>query len=248
MTPQTLKALLPSARFTPCVGALALAGALLAITPAQAAPYLVTVNTGLLSGKGTFYFNFNLSDGSGVGDGNSQAVISNFTFNGGTLQPVTSMRGGVTDNRPGTLTLQDSDTTNSGFASIIQPFTVSSSASTLQFTLNPSATSVDAGGTDDAFYFQLLDSSQNPLVTNGPNFVELVNADYSSTMPTPVGYTTQSSLPKNFAGADPNYPGITAVVVPAPVPEASTTVSLGLLLLLGAGGCAMSARRRKASA
>ena len=33
----------------------------------------------------------------------------------------------------------------------------------------------------------------------------------------------------------------------APVPEASTTVSLGLLLALGVGGLVIAARRRKAA-
>lgn len=38
-----------------------------------------------------------------------------------------------------------------------------------------------------------------------------------------------------------------AQLSPAPVPEASTTLSLGLLLMLGLGGAVVSARRRKAS-
>lgn len=42
--------------------------------------------------------------------------------------------------------------------------------------------------------------------------------------------------------------GVTTTPSTAPVPESSTYVSLGLLLALGAGGAAVGARRRKASA
>ncbi len=47
-----------------------------------------------------------------------------------------------------------------------------------------------------------------------------------------------TSTAQNFA--------VDNIVVSAPVPEASTTVSLGLLLMLGCGGLAWSARRRTA--
>lgn len=41
---------------------------------------------------------------------------------------------------------------------------------------------------------------------------------------------------------------LTVGVTSAPVPEASTTVSLGLLLALGFGGLLVASRRRKAAA
>lgn len=43
-------------------------------------------------------------------------------------------------------------------------------------------------------------------------------------------------------------PTFTAIVTPAPVPEASSVVSLGLLLTLGLGGVVVAARKRKATA
>jgi len=64
--------------------------------------------------------------------------------------------------------------------------------------------------------------------------------------------TSTSTEVASFAGAGGggggNYPSLTfGVAVPAAVPEASTTVSLGLLLALGLGGLAV-VRRRKAQA
>lgn len=225
--------------------ALALAGALLALSPAQAQTKLVTLsNIGILSGHGPFFVQFNLANGISAADGNATAAISNFSLTGGSLGATTTIAtaGNTTGNLGTALVLDDGNAVTGGFSSFQQGFTITSSASTLSFNLNLAATSTDAGKPDD-FYFQILNSAGNPLATNGPNGTELINASYASTKPTPLGFITQAT---SSVSADTNYPKITATISAPAVPEASTTVSLGLLLLLGGVGV-WRARRRSAA-
>jgi len=225
--------------------ALALAGALLALSPAQAQTKLVTLsNIGILSGHGPFFVQFNLANGISAADGNATAAISNFSLTGGSLGATTTIAtaGNTTGNLGTALVLDDGNAVTGGFSSFQQGFTITSSTSTLSFNLNLAATSTDAVTPDD-FYFQILNSAGNPLATNGPNGTELINASYASTNPTPLGFITQAT---SSVGADTNYPKITATISAPAVPEASTTVSLGLLLLLGGVGV-WRARRRSAA-
>ena len=225
--------------------ALALAGALLALSPAQAQTKLVTLsNIGILSGHGSFFVQFNLANGISAADGNATAAISNFSLTGGSLGATTTIAtaGNTTGNLGTALVLDDGNAVTGGFSSFQQGFTITSSTSTLSFNLNLAATSTDAVTPDD-FYFQILNSAGNPLATNGPNGTELINASYASTKPTPLGFITQAT---SSVGADTNYPKITATISAPAVPEASTTVSLGLLLLLGGVGV-WRARRRSAA-
>ena len=225
--------------------ALALAGALLALSPAQAQTKLVTLsNIGILSGHGSFFVQFNLANGISAADGNATAAISNFSLTGGSLGATTTIAtaGNTTGNLGTALVLDDGNAVTGGFSSFQQGFTITSSTSTLSFNLNLAATSTDAVTPDD-FYFQILNSAGNPLATNGPNGTELINASYASTKPTPLGFITQAT---SSVRADTNYPKITATISAPAVPEASTTVSLGLLLLLGGVGV-WRARRRSAA-
>ena len=113
-----------------------------------------------------------------------------------------------------------------------------------------------------------LDSSFAPLTTDGTttdvhvleNGVSLFDGSVTGTYNAPTGAPSFSdSLMLNsgdtvdFAvgyGANGNFyqdsTALAATLKTAPVPEASTTVSLSLLLALGLGGLAISARRRKA--
>jgi len=52
--------------------------------------------------------------------------------------------------------------------------------------------------------------------------------------------------PANTASDQVNFDAVSLTQTPAPMPEASTTVSLGLLLALGMGGLVVAGRRRKA--
>lgn len=61
------------------------------------------------------------------------------------------------------------------------------------------------------------------------------------------GQTLQSITITNSGGGTPILLGVTATTAGAPVPEASTAVSFGLLLALGLGGLVVAAKRRKIS-
>lgn len=107
--------------------------------------------------------------------------------------------------------------------------------------LLPGASYVLAGvtGGTDPFVFNIEDDSQPNavgLTTNGITYVQDVST-VSSTLAFP-GTTD--------AGTSPGFFGPNMILSPnAPVPEASTTVSLGLLLALGLGGLGLAARRSR---
>ena len=110
------------------------------------------------------------------------------------------------------------------------------------FLLNPNAPiSLDPAGTTDAngnptgtdsysgpFFDVTLDPNAAPGIYNG-TFTILGGVD---------GNATDNVATEDFS----------VTVLPAAVPEASPTVSLGVLLALGLGGLIVSAKRRKASA
>ena len=106
------------------------------IAPNTQADSLVTLNTGALNGSGSYYLDFQLLNGSGSGDGNSQAVISNLSITGANLGialPSTGAVSGDLTQLTG-LTLKDSDP--NADATYLQPFTVNSSTSLLNFNVH----------------------------------------------------------------------------------------------------------------
>ncbi len=109
--------------------------------------------------------------------------------------------------------------------------------------LSTPASPVALPGQSLAFSFNLLPAEQSLLaseLSTAGNIRLVVAADTRT--PSVVG-----SFAGAFGGNTGNVPSLTLTAIPAAVPEASTTVSLGLLLALGLGGLAV-ARRRKAQA
>ena len=83
-------------------------------------------------------------------------------------------------------------------------------------------------------------------MVTGLSFVVLADVPAHAQSGTFGGYNfflTNSAEAWNTAESDGPYYGI--IETPAAVPEASTTVSLGLLLALGLGGVVVGARRRR---
>lgn len=76
------------------------------------------------------------------------------------------------------------------------------------------------------------------------------SADASSPGTVPLALFSSSFASREFTGASTRTitAGFLDIAAPAAVPEASTTISLGLLLVLGAGGLVMAKRRRTVSA
>ncbi len=202
--------------------AFAAVGTLVAGAAQAQTRYQVTVNTSSLNTtSGDLDFQFNPG---GSGALAAAVQITNFTTNG-TLVGASMTSGGGTGALPGTLTINN----NPGINEVFQGFTF---GSTLSFavTLSGAALTPPAGTTQGSLFgFTLFDNSGNSLLSNNPDGSALeisVN---------PNGSVTPQPAP-------PGANGLT--VTPAPVPEASTTVSFGLLLAGGAGGLAAARRRR----
>jgi hypothetical protein len=122
----------------------------------------VTVDTsGLPSTPGSEIFFF-LIDGSGTGDNNNTATLSNFAFGGGSAGAVdpSNTTGGVTGAMPSTVTI-----TESSFTNILAQFFTAGSA--LSFNLDLT-TNVQSGPTPDQFSFSILDPNGNIIPTSDP--------------------------------------------------------------------------------
>ncbi len=180
--------------------------------------YLVTLNTRTLNTtSGGLDFQFNPG---GSGTSTASVQVTGFTTNG-TLVGASSDSGSATGALPGTLGISNSPGINEVFQGV-------TFGTTLSFALT--FTSPDPTPVGSLFAFTLFDNSGSQLLSNNPDGSVLdisVNPDGSLT-PQP---------------APPGANGLT--VTPAPVPEASPALSLGLLLALGGG--AMAVRRRKAA-
>lgn len=217
-------------RFTPTLRALALACAAVALASpvlrAQVA-FDFHLNTSSLIGhpSGPFYLDFQLNDGSGLGNGNNTATLSLFNFHGGGALPDINTFGGVTGNLSSIVTLTDT----SFFNEFFQAFTPGASLD-FRFELT---TVVDAP-TPDLFAFSILDQNLFSLPTFSP-------ADAFVT----IDITGPNPLVQAFAG-NATAPGGIGIPTPevVPVPEPST---YGLIGALALAGFVWMKRRRRAS-
>ena len=213
--------------------------ALAAGQAAHAGAQHVTVTTGALSGAGTYYVEFTLTDGSGLGNGGSYAGVSNFFVSGGSLGAVLPPTSGDVSGSLGgghTLGLTDTNAGTGGLADFAQGFTVTNPGSTMGFDLTLTDTSVEAV-TPDNFTFQLLDGNFNAIATSGPAGTEFVSSDYTTSAPTATGYSSNGVY----------EPSIVATISPvntSAVPEPGALASLALGAL-GLGGLLL--RRRRAA-
>ncbi len=211
--------------------------------PVTSNDYIVTVNASALMANTPYSLDFQLSSGDfndgtnpTSGDGTTTVTLSAFTFPGMSTAPAGTPMGSATSSG-GTVTLTDS-APSSISAAYSQPFTATGSpGQTVSFNLALTSIAPQKMSPDE-FSFAILNGSGASALPTADSFdTTLVNINFPTFQPANAATLT------NF-----NTSLVTITPASAPVPEASTTVSLGLLLLLGAGGCAMSARRRKASA
>ena len=204
-----------------------LAGALLglAASSAHADTVLnVSVNTSSLSGLAGSEVFFELTDGSGTGDGNNTATVSLIALGGGTAGAVdtTNSTGGASGDLNSGITLTDTSPLN-----VLGQFFTPGSA--LSFTLDLTS-NVDAGNTPDQFSLYIYDPSGNPIdTTSDPTgFNSLLAVDGLCSD------VTCSSTPV-VSNYDPSL--VTTTLVVTPEPET--------LALLGAGLAGLAALRNR---
>ena len=167
--------------------------------------FTVTLNTSGLIGHaaGPFALDFQLVDGSGLGEGNNTVTISNFTFGGGAAAGSATLVGGVIGSLGAGLSLHDTVF----FNEFTQGFTA---GSTLSFDVH-TTTNVDAGPTPDEFSFAILDKSGVELPTTDPTGVNtFLTVTLDSANPTINAYAsdiTQSPA----AGGRPITTGIAVI-------------------------------------
>jgi len=187
--------------------------------------FQVQLDTSSLIGNpsGPFTLDFQLNDGSGWGDANNWATISDISFGGGSASTGTVWTsGGAWGDLGSSVTLNDSDPLLNDFTQGFTP------GSWLSFTVSLS-TQVDAGGTPDEFSFAILDNNffNLPTTSLGTDTFVQVALDSGSPM-----ILTASSLDGSIGA-----PTVT------PVPEASTYGLMGAALL----GLVAFKRRRRAA-
>jgi hypothetical protein len=221
--------------FLRVLGALACAAALFAPSAARAQSFFnITLNTSALIGHpaGPFYLDFQLNDGSGIGNANNTAILSQFNFGGGSAIVGSDFAfGGVTGNLSSTVKLTDSTPFNEFF----QAF---NAGSFLSFSL--SLTKTVNAPTPDLFSFAILDSNLFNLPTFAPGSDALITIDITGANPSIATYAGNFSIAPSAGGAPIGLAAPTIVAVPEP----STYGLLGALSLVGA--VAWSRRRRAA--
>ncbi|HWZ97696.1 MAG TPA: NF038129 family PEP-CTERM protein [Candidatus Dormibacteraeota bacterium] len=177
----------------------------------------VTVNTSGLGATPGSEIYFILTDGSGTGDANNTATLTNFALGGGIAGAVDTLNssGGITGNLTSGVTLVD----NSFLSAFGQLFTA---GNTLSFSLDLTS-NVDAGSTPDQFSMLILDPSGNPLPNSDPlGFGNLLVINIDSANPTILNYAPGLVT---FGSAPPPPP--------PPPPPPVTTPEPSTLLLLG---------------
>jgi PEP-CTERM motif len=181
--------------------------------------YNISLDTSPLIGEaaGPFSLGFQLNDGSGVGDANNTAILSNFQFGvGGSASGSPTVTGNAIGDLSSGITLTDSNFLNA----LAQSF---NPGSLLTFQLQMS-TNVDAGGTPDEFSFSILDSTGTQIPTTG--FVDaFLIVDVDSSNPTP---QTFSSDPTRAPAGGGGGITISAPQTTLATPEPGTFILLGI--------------------
>ncbi|HTI70205.1 MAG TPA: NF038129 family PEP-CTERM protein [Candidatus Limnocylindria bacterium] len=138
------------------------AAALFSVSAAAATfEYDISVDTSSLiaNPSAPFSLDFQLNDGDSTGNGNNTAILSGFTFGGGSASGGASVFGGAT----GTLASQISITDTAAFNELYEAFTA---GSLLTFHLSVTH-NANSGETPDSFSFAVLDKDLANIPTTG---------------------------------------------------------------------------------
>jgi len=169
----------------------------------------VSLDTSPLIGSsaGPFYIDFQLNDGSGIGDANNTVTINNFLFGGGNAvgNPLLTI-GGASGGLSSSVSITDSKFLNE----FTQQF---NAGSTLNFRVNLT-TNVDVGSTPDAFSFSILDNALAPLPTTGLGEALLL-ANIDSSEPPIETFPTREDSAVQLSAPGVNVPETSNLVVEA---------------------------------
>jgi hypothetical protein len=214
-------------QFTRGIGVAVFLGLLVCCSAGSAQiAFNVTLDTSTLGGfPGPFAIDFQLNDGSGTGDANNTATITNFLFGGGAPSGSPVLSGGATGDLSSSVVITDSDF----FNDFNQGFTPGSSLSFDVYL----TTSVDAGGTPDQFSFAIFNNGEE-IPTIGPADV-LVSVYIDSGIPV---VTAFSSDPSRTNISIP-VPAIRFIGTQVPEPGVTSLIAAGIL-----SGCILGRRRR----
>jgi hypothetical protein len=171
--------------------------------------YYVDINTASLVGNpsGPFSLDFQLNDGSGLGDANNIATINNITFGTGSATGTANLAGGAAGNLSGAVTLTDT----TPFNEFYQTFNAGNEL-TFDVTLTLNS---DTGPTPDSFAFAILDNNLNNIPTTGVGDSYL-QVNLSPTPSVATGFSTS--------------PAVTVSVAAVPEPGSLAWISLGLMV------------------
>jgi hypothetical protein len=201
--------------------------------------YDVSLQTSALIGHpaGPFALELQFNDGSGTGDANNTATLSDFALAGGSASGPTTTFGGVAGTIGTSVTMIDS----SFFNQFTEGFTPGTS---LSFQLKLT-TNLDSGGVPDEFSLSILDSSGVEIPTLGPANAFLI-MDIDSDSPSTFTFASDTSQNPN-AGGPPIAIGAPILTTPSsqvPEPKNWLLVAIGLSGLLNVRKTWLSLQRR----
>jgi len=187
----------------------------------------VSVNTSSLQGQAGSEVFFELTDGSGTGNGNNTATLSGFALGGGAVGAADpfSTFGGATGDMGSTVSIIDSSPDNQ-FGQLLTPGTA------LSFTLDLT-TYVEPGPTPDGLFMFLVDPNGSSIAsTSDPSgFNSLFAVTFNSTQPALTNFDSSLVALKS--------------AVPAAAPEIDPHSLMSGLTYLAACLAVLCARRRR---
>lgn len=187
------------------------AALLLLPSPACADTFNISMNTSPLIGDvaGPFELVFELTDGTGGGDGNNTVILSRFSLGPGGSSGAPTTFGAVGGDIDSAFTFVDSSFLNY----LIQPF---SPGPTLNFIID-TTDNVDVGSVPDGFVFFITDRTGNPIPTEAGPFADMfLTVTFDSSHPSIETFASDSGRIPAGGGGPISIAAPEATVVPEP--------------------------------